>query len=106
MRPIDERAIRASLRNASRKEASSLTLPPDFAELDFDRLDYLGWYDPKLPRRAYLVAEVDGEPMGVLLQRAEQRTARRAQRPWCDDVTLRHDARVVAARQARRPRRH
>src|SRR5690606_4333036 len=91
MRPIDERAIRASFRNASRKEISSLTLPADFAELDFDRLDYLGWYDPKMPRRAYVVAEVDGEPMGVLLQRAEQRTARRAQCSWCDDVTLRND---------------
>ncbi|MFC7788793.1 FBP domain-containing protein [Microbacterium sp. MAHUQ-60] len=100
MRPIDERAIRASLRNASRKEASSLTLPPDFEEIDFDRLDYLGWYDPKMPRRAYVVAEVDGEPLGVLLQRSEQRTARRTQCSWCDDVTLRNDVQFFSARKA------
>ncbi|MFD5226388.1 FBP domain-containing protein [Microbacterium sp. NPDC058342] len=100
MRPIDERAIRASFRNASRKEASSLTLPPDFSELDFEQLDYLGWTDPKLPRRSYVVAEVGDETVGVLLQRAEQRTARRAQCSWCDDVTLRNDVQFFSARKA------
>ena len=42
MRPIDERTLRASFINASRKEVSDLTLPAGFADLDFDRLDYLG----------------------------------------------------------------
>ncbi|BDZ40498.1 FBP domain-containing protein [Microbacterium suwonense] len=100
MRPIDERAIRASFRNASRKEVSSLTLPADFAELDFENLDYLGWFDPKMPRRAYVVAEVDDGLVGVLLQRTEQRTARRAQCAWCDDVTLRNDVQFFSARKA------
>lgn len=100
MRPIDERAIRASFRNASRKEVSSLTLPADFAELDFENLDYLGWFDPKMPRRAYVVAEVDDGLAGVLLQRTEQRTARRAQCAWCDDVTLRNDVQFFSARKA------
>ena len=48
MRPIDERTLRASFINASRKEVSDLTLPAGFADLDFDRLDYLGWVDPCL----------------------------------------------------------
>lgn len=100
MRPIEERAIRASFRNASRKEASSLALPPDFDELDFSRLDYLGWFDPKKPRRAYVVAETDGGLVGVLLQRTEQRVARRAQCAWCDDVTLRNDVQFFSARKA------
>ena len=52
MRPIGERSIRASSLNAFRKEVSDLTLPFGFAELDFDRLDFLGWVDPKMPRRA------------------------------------------------------
>ncbi|MFD5213297.1 FBP domain-containing protein [Microbacterium sp. NPDC058345] len=100
MRPIDERAIRASFRNASRKEVSSLTLPADVAERDFARLDYLGWFDPKMPRRAYIVAEIDDEPVGVLLQRTEQRIVRRAQCAWCEDVTLRNDVQFFAARKA------
>jgi hypothetical protein len=100
MRPIDERAIRASFINASRKEASSLSLPPGFAEIDFDRIDYLGWVDAKFPRRAYIVAEVDGVITGVLLQRAEQRVLARAQCSWCEDVTLRNDVQLYSARKA------
>lgn len=43
VRPLTEQTIRASFRNASRKEAASLTLPPDFETPDWDRLDDLGW---------------------------------------------------------------
>ena len=48
MLPIDERAIRASFRNASRKEASSLTLPPGFGETDFSVLDYRLFADERV----------------------------------------------------------
>ncbi|WP_314649551.1 FBP domain-containing protein [uncultured Microbacterium sp.] len=99
MRPLDERAIRASFRNASRKEVSDLNLPAGFADIDLDRLDYLGWVDPKAPRRAYVVAEIDGAPVGVLLQRAEQRVVARAQCSWCEDVTLRNDVQLFVARK-------
>ncbi|MFF3027152.1 FBP domain-containing protein [Microbacterium sp. NPDC057944] len=100
MRPIDERAIRASFINASRKEVSDLTLPPGFADIDFDRPDYLGWVDPKQPRRAYVIAWRDEQAVGVFLQRAEQRVASRAQCSWCDDVTLRNDVQLFVARKA------
>ncbi|MCK3768625.1 FBP domain-containing protein [Microbacterium aerolatum] len=100
MRTLTERDIRASFINASRKEVSSLTLPPGFAETDFDRLDYLGWSDQKFARRAYVVTEVDGVLTGALLQRAEQRVLARAQCSWCDDVTLRNDVQLFSARKA------
>ncbi|MCK2024037.1 MULTISPECIES: FBP domain-containing protein [Microbacterium] len=100
MRPIDERAIRASFRNASRKEVSDLNLPAGFADIDFDRIDYLGWVDPKAPRRAYVITEVDGEFTGALLQQAEQRVIARAQCSWCEDVTLRNDVQLFTARKA------
>ncbi|PVE94683.1 FBP domain-containing protein [Microbacterium sp. TPD7012] len=100
MRPIDERAIRASFINASRKEVSDLHLPADFADIDFDKLDYLGWTDPKMPRRAYVVAWIDDAPVGVVLQRAEQRVLARAQCSWCEDVTLRNDVQLFVARKA------
>ena len=100
MRPIDERAIRASFINASRKEVSSVSLPQGFAEVDFDKIDYLGWSDPKFPRRAYVIAEVDETLTGVLLQRAEQRVLSRAQCSWCEDVTLRNDVQLYSARKA------
>lgn len=100
MRPVDERAIRASFLNASRKEVPSLTLPPGFDDIDFDRLDYLGWFDPKLPKRAYVIAEDGDRTVGILLQRTEQRTGVRAQCAWCEDVTLRNDAQFFSARKA------
>lgn len=100
MRPIDERAIRASFINASRKEVSSVSLPQGFAEIDFDQIDYLGWSDAKFPRRAYVVTEVDDTLIGVLLQRAEQRVLMRAQCSWCEDVTLRNDVQLYSARKA------
>lgn len=100
MRPIDERTLRASFLNASRKEVSDLTLPPGFAEVDFEKLDYLGWVDPKLPRRSYVVAWVDDVLTGVILQRAEQRVIARAQCSWCEDVTLRNDVQLYVARKA------
>lgn len=100
MRPIDERTLRASFINASRKEVSDLTLPPGFADFDFEKLDYLGWVDPKLPRRSYVVAWVDDAVTGVFLQRAEQRVISRAQCSWCEDVTLRHDVQLYVARKA------
>ncbi|WOF23683.1 FBP domain-containing protein [Microbacterium betulae] len=100
MTPFAERDIRASFLNASRKEASDLSLPADVADRDFTRLDFLGWADPKLPRRAYVVAEIAGGPVGVLLRQAEQRTLTRAQCSWCEDVTLANDVQFFSARKA------
>ncbi|MGO2520605.1 MAG: FBP domain-containing protein, partial [Microbacterium sp.] len=100
MLSLSERDIRASFINASRKEVSVLTLPPAFSEIDFLTRDFLGWVDAKFVRRAYVVTEVDGALTGVLLQRAEQRVASRAQCSWCEDVTLRNDVQLYAARKA------
>lgn len=100
MRPIDERALRASFINATRKEVSDISLPPGFDEIDFDKLDYLGWADPKLPRRSYVVVWIDDVVTGVVLQRAEQRVLARAQCSWCEDVTLRNDVQLYTARKA------
>lgn len=100
MLTLTERDIRASFVNASRKEVSSLTLPPGFGDLDVEKLDYLGWNDPKFPRRAYVVAEVDDRITGILLHRAEQRVLAKALCAWCEDVTLRSDVQFFAARKA------
>jgi len=100
MRPIDERGLRASFINATRKEVSDISLPPGFDEIDFDKLDYLGWTDPKLPRRSYVVVWIDDVVTGVVLQRAEQRVLARAQCSWCEDVTLRNDVQLYTARKA------
>ncbi|GAA2230872.1 FBP domain-containing protein [Herbiconiux moechotypicola] len=100
MLSLTEQQIRASFVNASRKEVSDVTLPPDFETLSFDSLDYLGWHDRKLARRSYVVAEVDGEPVGVVLKQSDKRPLSRAQCSWCSDVNLTNEVVFYSAKRA------
>ncbi|WP_349898660.1 FBP domain-containing protein [Parafrigoribacterium soli] len=96
---LDETSIRASFINASRKELSELVLP-ELSDLDRERLDYLGWRDRKLPRRAYAVIPVDGKPVGIVLKQAQAATRSRAQCSWCQDVRLPNDVVFYSTRRA------
>ena len=77
MRPLTETEIRRSFVNCSRGEAKALTLPRDFDVLDWSEQAALGWRDPKAPLRGYLVAEVDGEPVGIAVRAADSRMSGR-----------------------------
>jgi len=88
MLPLTDNTIRASFINATRKEASSLTLPADFDTLDWDRLDYLGWRDPKFDRRAYVIVPgLDGDLTGILLRYPGAPIRKLAQCAWCNDTS-------------------
>lgn len=100
MLPVSENDIRASFANASRKELNDITLPSGFDALDWSRLDYLGWRDPKYARRAYVVVPVDDTLVGVILKQAEADPTRRAQCSWCQDITLPNDVVIYGARRA------
>jgi hypothetical protein len=100
MLPLSEKDLRASFVNASRKEITDLSLPAGFDELDWTRLDYLGWRDPRSARRAYIVVPLDGAHVGALLKQAEVAPRRRAQCSWCQDVTLPNDVLLYGARRA------
>ncbi|GAA4170118.1 FBP domain-containing protein [Gryllotalpicola koreensis] len=101
MLPITEKDLRASFVNTSRKETADITLPTWFDDADWAVLDYLGWRDPKIARRAYaVVPAVDGGPVGILLQRAEASPRTRAQCSWCRDVKLPNDVVFYSARRA------
>ncbi|WP_346623840.1 FBP domain-containing protein [Blastococcus montanus] len=39
--------------------------------MDWAEQDVLGWRDPTAPLRGYLVAEVDGEPVGIAVRAAD-----------------------------------
>ena len=88
MRPLTDTQIRESLRNASRSQRKSLTLPANFPELAWDAVDFLGWKDPKLPNVSYVVAEIDDEPVGLLMRQTETRALSRPQCSWCADIHL------------------
>jgi len=96
---LDEKTIRESFVNASRKEVSDLTLPADLVDLDWDRLDYLGWRDPKVAKRAYIVVPTDDGPVGIILKQAEASPRSRAQCSWCQDIKLPNDVVLYSARR-------
>ena len=100
MLPVSDAQIRASFLNASRSERKNLSLPAAFDTLEWDKLDYLGWRDPKLPLLGYVIVELDGELAGVLLRQAEARPRSRAQCAWCADVQLPNDVVFFSARRS------
>jgi hypothetical protein len=78
---LTEPQVRRSFINCSQGEARGLTLPKEFAELEWGALALLGWRDPKAPLRGYLVVEdPDGEagrPVGIAVRAAESRMSAR-----------------------------
>jgi hypothetical protein len=82
MRSATEPELRAAFVNCSKGEAKRLPVPRDLGERPWDDLDFLGWGDPGAPDRHYLVAERDGELVGVVLRAAATRSASgRSDRP-------------------------
>jgi len=100
MLPIDGARIRASFINASQRERAALTLPADFATLQWDALDFLAWRDPKLPKVGYVVIETEGGLAGVMLREADGRIRTRPQCSWCEDVTLPNDVVLYTAKRS------
>ncbi|GAA0964869.1 FBP domain-containing protein [Frigoribacterium faeni] len=111
MLPLTEKTIRASFANASRRETADLTLPARFDEIDWADLEFLGWRDPKLARRAYVVVPLGAVPetgstadepglIGVVLKQAEASPRARAQCTWCQDVRLPNDVVFYSAKRA------
>jgi hypothetical protein len=78
MRPLTEQDVRSSFMNASPEELRLVALPADFMLTDWDHLDFLAWRDPRTRSRGYMIAEVDGEPAGIVLRAAEGSSRARA----------------------------
>ncbi len=100
MIPLTEQQIRASFVNASRKEVSDVSFPVDFATTNWDALDYLGWRDRKLPKRAYVVVVLDDGPVGIMLRQADAAPRTRPQCAWCQDVNLSNEVVFYGAKRA------
>lgn len=70
MIPITEAELRASFVNCTQGERARIAWPAPLATIDFERLDFLGWRDPKAPDRAGLVAAVGDQWVGIVLRAA------------------------------------
>ena len=99
MLPLTETRIRASFINASRSERAHVLVPADLDETPWDRLDFLGWRDRKLAHVGYVVAELDGEPVGLILREADTKARSRPQCSWCNDVELPNDVVLFTAKR-------
>lgn len=70
MQPLTEDRVRAALVNARSDEREQLAVPVAFMVADWDHLDFFAWRDPRTRSRGYIVAELDGEPVGVVVRAA------------------------------------
>ena len=113
MRPLTEDDVRASFVNATDDELRQVALPSDFMLVDWDHLDFLAWRDPRTRGRGYVIAELDGESLGIVLRAADGTSrARSALCNLChtmqpaDQVSLFTARKAGSAGHARRQRRH
>ncbi|MFC9560191.1 FBP domain-containing protein [Agromyces sp. NPDC056965] len=72
MQPLDEKAVRTLFGNANASELEQLALPVRFFVTEWAPLDAFGWRDPRIPSRGYLVTELEGMPVGVVLRAADR----------------------------------
>ena len=63
---LTQEQIRESFVNCSRSEAAELPLPPGMHEVDWSRREYLGWRDPRIPQRGYVVVPTENGPVGIV----------------------------------------
>lgn len=103
MQSVTPQQIRSSFVNASRSEAAKLNLPPNFGDLDWDNLDFLGWRDPKMPLRGYLVVPAGPKGLTGVMLRAPEGGARKNRSVLCElcrDVFSKEDVLLWVARRA------
>lgn len=100
MRPLTEKQIRSCFINSTLRERNNMPLPADFADIDWDSRDYLGWRDPKTPGLGYAVIPVEDELVGLILRKADGSIRTRPQCNWCEDVTLPNDVVFFSVKRA------
>jgi hypothetical protein len=100
VKPLTENEIRASFVNTSRREAKQASLPPDLENLDWEKLDVLGWVDRSNPQRAYAVVPVDDVPVGFVLRASERTRKASTMCAWCEDVFATSEVSLFVARRA------
>ncbi|MCU1405860.1 MAG: translation elongation factor [Glaciihabitans sp.] len=100
MIPLINLDLPSLLVNTSLRERKSLTLPAHFHETDWDKLDYFGWRDPKVPGIGYVIVELEDGPAGILLRQADGSARSRPQCSWCEDVTLPNDVVLYSTKRA------
>ena len=101
MEPLSAEDVRRSFVNSSKSQIKAMALPPKFAELPWESLDFLGWRDPKAPANAYLVLPRDGKVVGLAMRAAAPHLSQ-LKRSVCALCMTTHTAADVSLFAARR----
>lgn len=64
-----ESEIRKSFINCSKGAAQRINVPRELDQIDWDKLIFFSWLDPKSPRTGYVVTETDNGLRGVVLEK-------------------------------------
>ena len=96
----DQAAVRRAVVNGSRSRSASMAFPTPWPPARADDLDFLGWADPKAPRRGYLVVDVDGLAAVELRLPGTAPTGRSTMCDLCRTQDAPDGARLVVAARA------
>ena len=92
----DQAAIRRAVINASRSKVASMSMPTTWPRRPDER-DFVGWIDPKAPRRAYVVLGQDvADGLVTVELRLPSSPGGRTRKTMCD-LCLSSDAPAGAA---------
>ncbi|MFE3022375.1 FBP domain-containing protein [Streptomyces sp. NPDC059256] len=104
MRPMTREEVRGAIVNLDPTE-NKVRLPAWFDDTPWHRIDYLGWRDLRAAKCAYLVTEVDGQALGVLLRQAPNHAVHGSRAVMCDLCRSTRRFNEVSLFTARRPSR-
>jgi len=68
--PLTAETVRRSMINCSKGDARRMTVVDEVVGTDPDDVEFVGWHDPRMPQRAYVVGLHEGVVTGVLLRPA------------------------------------
>lgn len=99
MRPLTEEQVRAAIRNADADEIAEIGMPHDFILTDWDYLDFFAWRDPESSRRAVVIVEQDGVPVGIVLRSSDPSRARSGMCNICHTLQPGNQVALLTARR-------
>jgi len=104
MHPLETTDPRPLFVNCTKGAASRIPVP-DLGGVVWERLDFLGWRDPRNPAAAYLVAWMGERPVGVVLRSGTGRgpSKRQSMCSLCHTVHSSSGVALMAAARAGRP---
>ncbi|HWV49055.1 MAG TPA: FBP domain-containing protein [Microbacterium sp.] len=100
MRALTETDVRASFVNAEPDELRVMEMPHDFVLTDWDYLDFFAWRDPSVARRGYVLAQLDGGVVGVVLRATDPGRARNGLCNICHTLQPGNQVVMFSARRA------